>query len=512
MLIGRDATTSLVTDHEDVIGLDLGSGVIKVALVRDGVPLVTTSQPLPAGVFDRGHLKSPEVLTAALRQIWKAANLQSKKVRIAIADPTLQVRTFKMPDPGDREELRSLLQLNASSHFDGLPLGSNNFDFEEVWREGKQVEVAVVASPRSLVDSIVEVVKKSGLEPVGLESPATALARVIDPPAVGAPFLAVMVDADITHLILAENGAAVYTRSFPFGSNDFAEALVTGERSITAARDLVRRVGIGSDYDRAVAPDVVSDVQSRLLAVFDRFIKDLDDTINLVRALGRQPVDHLIVLGEEAQILGLSQALTEYLPSAGTLAPVELVEEITSSRSASRFAVALALSHRGGPNLLVVDRALSKKARSELVREIEEGSRVKKKRGSSIPKPYLIMICVCSAAFLAASFLGKPVQEKAERLDSQAGQLELEIAGGVPEGRDSGLDLALDGRRNAADALAAAAALPRARQVTLDAQGLLVAVPTGSAPAAVAALSAKGVTGQILPGDQIRINLPGGDR
>src|SRR5699024_9699844 len=104
----------------EVIGLDIGSGSIKIGLVRDGVPFTIARRSLGRGVFERGQLKNAAALTSAIRAMWQRSQLAAKDVRLSIGDPSMVVRRIGLPDPGDRDAMRSLIRLNAGGHFDGL--------------------------------------------------------------------------------------------------------------------------------------------------------------------------------------------------------------------------------------------------------------------------------------------------------------------------------------------------------------------------------------------------------
>lgn len=506
---GCDKQPVAAQHAEDILGLDLGSGSLKVALVRDGLPITTDSQSLPPTVFERGHLKNPDQLTAAVKALWKRTRLPIKKVRISLPDPQIQVRSISIPDLGDDAEIRDALALNYSGQFDGLQLTECGYDFRITSREQRRLELSVLATPKSTLQPIVAALKKAGLEVVSIESPGSALARAIETPADGAPVLVVLVDGDVTHLVLSENGTAVFARSFPFGASDFRAPLIDAGRTPQEADTLSREIGLESS--RRYADQENIDVQNSLLGVFDRFVGQLDDAIDVVRALGRRPAEHLVVMGDGARIRGLPAAIASYLPSAGALMELRLSESFSAVSEPARYATALALSAGNGPNLLLVPKKPSRSRSAAAVREIDEAAGVSKRRISgtrSIPKPYLITMAICTLAFAAMSLLGGPIGSSAEEKLARANELELAQAGGAPVAADSKLDGALAERRGVPVALKAALAAEGIQSIELEDRGLLLQV-SGDPARAAAAITAAGSRAEVVDARNILIRSGG---
>lgn len=421
-----------VAMSEDVIGLELGSGSLKVALVRDGMPITVASHALPQGVFSRGTLMQPQQLTRATKALIAKAHLPTKAVRISVPDPRLQVRSFALPDPGSREETISALRLNASGRFDSLDLSRAVMDYRTITADARHIETSILATTPATLAPVAGAIRKAGLKLVGIETPTTALARTLDLPE-GRPTMVVLIDGDITHVALVENTAISYAHTFPVGTWDFWEPLIKAGYAVREAADLSRRVGVGGDPDRSLTTNLVSDVQNHLLTVFDSFVAQLDDTIDIVRSLGRAPSERLVVMGDGARIRGLAESIAQYLPGAGELTSARLSDGLARAPEPERYAVSLGLSGQEGPNLADFAKKRRTESRTRIVRDIDSagsatGARARTKK-RSMPKPYLAALGIVAVTLAGMSYLSGPLNTTAQGKEQRVADLEIGRSG-----------------------------------------------------------------------------------
>jgi type IV pilus assembly protein PilM len=218
------------------IGLDIGSSAVRAVQLRQGrrgSRLEHVGQvQLPVGAVRDGEIIEPEIVVAALKQLWRTFKLRSRKVAIGLANQQVVVRRLDLPFMTE-DELRMSLPLQV----DGLipiPVDQAVLDFcllgEREDEEGAHlVRILLVAAQREMVDALLDVVHKAHLHPVAIELDAFAALRSLTSPDVfadqGAEIL-VDVGSTVTDLIVHVNGAPHFVRTVLFGGETITNALM----------------------------------------------------------------------------------------------------------------------------------------------------------------------------------------------------------------------------------------------------------------------------------------------
>ncbi len=134
---------------------------------------------IPAGLVEGGEIKKEETLVNILKEALqkvKGEPLGGRRVICNLPEEKVFIRVIQLP-PMKETEIEEAVKWEAENH---IPL-----NIEEVyldWQIIKPVfnhldhlDILIAASPRPLVDSYLNVLKKSGLEPVALEPESIAV-------------------------------------------------------------------------------------------------------------------------------------------------------------------------------------------------------------------------------------------------------------------------------------------------------------------------------------------------
>src|SRR6476659_4709769 len=157
-----------------VVGLDIEAGSVAATEVAlNGAAQVTGSAigALDPGVFHEGEVLDPDRLAAALKSLFAEHKL-SKQVRLGVGNQRVVVRTVRLPVIEDPKEMEAAVRFQAQEQMP-MPLDQAVLEHQVVGgvpaEEGQtpQVDVVVVAARREMVSSLVEPVRRAGLEPVG---------------------------------------------------------------------------------------------------------------------------------------------------------------------------------------------------------------------------------------------------------------------------------------------------------------------------------------------------------
>jgi type IV pilus assembly protein PilM len=164
------------------IGLDIDGRYLAAAQVGSGRIVRTASQELPAGLMTDGEVVDRDALADALRSFVQTAGLP-KSVRLGVANQQIVVRVIELPRIEDEKQRDAAVRFQAADAI-AMPLDETVLDYQvggyvDAPDGSSRMQVIVVAARRSMIDGLLESVKKAGLKPAGIDLDAFALVRVL---------------------------------------------------------------------------------------------------------------------------------------------------------------------------------------------------------------------------------------------------------------------------------------------------------------------------------------------
>lgn len=414
--------------QSESIGLEISSGALVAALIRDGLPVTMSRRELAPGIVERGFLRQPKEFSSAVRALWREEGLPTKRVRIGIPNQLALCRLMRLPDPGTRADLIGAIRLTGRETFDAVDLSDSLLGIQELDRDGAKLAVSVTAVERAELTLFAKALERAGLQVLSAETAASAQVRAmaapLDPLEVS---LVLSIGPDATTVILAERGGVSFLRSVPVGVTSMTEAIGSGGRSHEDSRALLARIGFTAQMPEGIAPEIVSDVQNRILEPFDQLVQQVGDTIDFARASRQAPIGRMIVTGEGSAIPGLEAAIAQYLPVAPLL-PAQGAETFEGVPEFGTFAAALALSAGAGPDLLDKPKQGRRRDPADGEERLEDahvgrtgesrslGHVQRRKRGKdrAIPKPYLVALLAVSVGITGMVYGARTLSDKAQ--------------------------------------------------------------------------------------------------
>jgi type IV pilus assembly protein PilM len=232
-----------------VVGLDLEAGSVAATEIRGNgsVEVAKTGVvSMEPGAVREGEVTDPDALAETLRALFSEHGL-AKTVRLGIANQRVAVRTMRLPEIDDADELESAVRFQAQEHIP-MPLEHAVIDYQIVGhptREdgSRELEVVAVAARRDMLDRLLEALHRAGVRPIGIDLSAFGMIRALAqeshdagvPPTPSADPSAVPVDGspaklycnlgDVTNLAVARGRTCLFTRISPFGVEGIAERL-----------------------------------------------------------------------------------------------------------------------------------------------------------------------------------------------------------------------------------------------------------------------------------------------
>jgi type IV pilus assembly protein PilM len=253
-LFGKSKTT---------VGLDIGSGLIKVAVMdhaKRTPELVRVSvTPLLADAIVEGEVMDPGIVAEAIKTALTAAGVKSTQVVTAVGGRDVIIKKIQI-ERVKEPQARELMRWEAEQHVP-FDMESVELDFQILDPDGDGLEMSVllVAAKRELIESKTRVLTDAGLDPAVVDVEAFALHNAFElnhPDAMSGVVALVNIGHDVTNINILDEGVPLLTRDLTVGTRRFRE-------------DLQRERGLGADeaqqlvqgYDRS--PHLESVLESR---------------------------------------------------------------------------------------------------------------------------------------------------------------------------------------------------------------------------------------------------------
>ncbi len=313
-LFGRNRTT---------IGLDIGSGLIKVAVIEHGrgepelAKVVIT--PLSGDAIVEGEIMDPGIVTDAIRSSLEQAGVKSKTVVTAVGGRDVIIKKIQI-ERVKEQQARELMRWEAEQHVP-FDMESVELDFQilDPDGDGLEMQVLLVAAKRDLIESKLRLLSDAGVTPMVVDVDAFALHNAFElnyPDAMQGVVGLVNIGHEVTNINILDDGVPILTRDITVGTRRFRE-------------DLQRDRGLGADeaqalvqgYDRSPQLDAVIESRGEEVAVgIERaaaFLASSSRTGSQMRAV--------YVCGGGSRIPGLTEAL-----AARLRLPVELANPLAN--------------------------------------------------------------------------------------------------------------------------------------------------------------------------------------
>src|SRR5204863_14823 len=161
------------------VGLDIGSGLIKLAVISHGPgePVLTkvAFAPLVADAIVEGEVMDPGIVADAVRGLFASAGLKPKQVVTAVGGRDVIIKKIPM-DRMKESEAREVIRWEAEQH---VPFDMDNveLDFQvlDPDGEGLQMTVLLVAAKRELIEGRISLLGEAGLDAKIIDVDAFAL-------------------------------------------------------------------------------------------------------------------------------------------------------------------------------------------------------------------------------------------------------------------------------------------------------------------------------------------------
>jgi type IV pilus assembly protein PilM len=258
-LFGRRKTT---------VGLDIGSGLIKIAVVDHGkgapeLVRVAITRLQPDAIVE-GEVMDPGIVSDAIRAALDSANVKSKNIVTAVGGRDVIIKKIQTERVKEKQA-RELMRWEAEQHVPDVESVELDFQILDGARTSEEMNVLLVAAKRDLVDAKMRILADAGVTPTIVDVDAFALHNAFEvnyPEAMKGFVGLVNIGNEITNVNIMDNGVPVLTRDLPIGTRRFSEDLQRLHGM--AARDAENLI---RGYDRNDQLDAVLRARGEEIAV-----------------------------------------------------------------------------------------------------------------------------------------------------------------------------------------------------------------------------------------------------
>jgi type IV pilus assembly protein PilM len=293
---------SLFSRAKQGLGVELTPERVNIAQLqqlKSGIKMTSLSSvPMPEGAFHDGRIVDVMAIADAIRQGLEEKKVKLKQAASAVPIGEAVIRLIKLPAELDDFELRDMVLNQEAALYLPFPREEADVDYQKLGttidEDGiERVEVLLVATPKEITESYINVFAQAGLQLNFLEVSSFALMRTIRNQllqfAPGEAVAVVDIEYDGTEISIVMDGIPQFNRKVPIGTQQIQAA-------ISRAMNLPTAMGVDllSSMTVPVSP-TDGGASNPSAAAIIRVLGDLADEI-------RRSVDFYLNQGEDLEI------------------------------------------------------------------------------------------------------------------------------------------------------------------------------------------------------------------
>jgi type IV pilus assembly protein PilM len=311
--------------NRTTVGLDIGSGLIKLVVISHGSGEPVLSKVAMSRVVDdaivEGEVMDPGIVAEAVKKLFAEVGIKPKNIVTAVGGRDVIIKKIPM-DRMKEQEARELIRWEAEQH---VPFDMDNveLDFQilDPDGDGVQMSVLLVAAKRELVETKISLLSEIGIQPSVIDVDAFALHNAFEvnyPDAMKGIVGLVNIGHEVTNVNILDEGVPVLTRDLPLGTRRFREDLQR-ERGLSA--DEASKLLQGFETSEVLTPFLQSRGEELAVGI-ERAAAFLQSASRSAAGLSK-----VYLSGGGARIPGIAKALGDRLKLPVQLAnPIERIQ------------------------------------------------------------------------------------------------------------------------------------------------------------------------------------------
>jgi len=306
-----------IPKKNQIVGIDIGSHSIKVAEIEDsnkGMILKNFGMiGLPHNAIVEGSIKEMEIVSAALKNLFKNLRIKNKNVATSISGYSVIVKKITIPQKGE-EDLEGSIQGEAEQY---IPFDINdvNLDFqilpsekEETEEEEKEklMDVLLVAAKKDVVEEYISLFHLTELNPIVLDIDAFALQNafeISDHEQSGCHAL-VHIGAQQLTINVVKDGNSIFTRDSSYGGSQITSEI---QNKLNISYEQAETMKLGTKTIEVSRRPIFEEMFSSTVTKWTQEIKRALEFV--ATTFGDIEVENILVSGGSCLIPGLIKYL-----------------------------------------------------------------------------------------------------------------------------------------------------------------------------------------------------------
>jgi type IV pilus assembly protein PilM len=310
-----------IQKKNQLVGVDIGSHSIKLVEIEDSKKGRILRNfgiiGLPPDAIVEGSIKEMDVVSAALRDLYRNLKVKNKNVATSISGFSVIVKKITLSEKAEAE-LESTIQDEAEQYIP-FDIDEVNLDFDILSAgiepvktdaggekaDAKNMDVMLVAAKKDIIDDYVSLLQVSGLNPVVLDVDAFALENAFEMATIEEKGCCALVNLGAEELGInaVKNGISLFTRDSSYGGFQITEAIMT-EFSVSYKEAEKIKLG-GTKVEKGT--DKLEEIFTSIVSEWVQEIKRALDFI--ASTYPDQSIEKIIVGGGSANLPGLFDLL-----------------------------------------------------------------------------------------------------------------------------------------------------------------------------------------------------------
>lgn len=306
--------TPLFYREKPIFGFDLGHDAVKVMQIDPGGKKDTVNGygyiEFDSKAINNGVIVDHEKIAKRVYELITkhlVGTLDARRVAAALPVANTFNRILALPKM-NHEELKQAVLLEAEQYIP-MPVEDLYLDYEVAHQDSDGQEVLLVAAPKSLVDSYIQLFDILGLELALLETSINAVSRAVShADNTGIPTL--IIDFGSVSSDISVYDRTVRVTGTAEGGGETITELIAKKMNITErqAYTIKTRYGLNAGKKQREIMEALDPLLKKLLSETKKMTRFYED-----RASTQRKIEQIIILGGGANLPGLSAFLTDKL-------------------------------------------------------------------------------------------------------------------------------------------------------------------------------------------------------
>lgn len=314
-----------ILKKNQLVGLDIGSHTIKLVEInhsKKGLILKNFGAiGLPPDAIVEGFIKETEIVSSAIKNLFKNLKVKNKNVATSISGFSVIVKKIALSQK-EESELEATIQEEAEQYIP-FDIQEVNLDFdilsgwvesseaaEEEWEgeeDARQMEVMLVAAKKDIIDEYEGLLQVAGLNPGVLDVDAFALQNAfeINADKPEGCYALVNVGAEELGINTIKNDVSLFTRDSSYGGAQITEAIMS---ELNVSFEEAERIKLGGtavdiDKDKSVLEEIFTSVVSE-------WVQEIKRALDFVASsYPNETIEKIVVSGGSCRIPGFQKYL-----------------------------------------------------------------------------------------------------------------------------------------------------------------------------------------------------------